>query len=192
MNGILKRTFQKVYSLPKCFFYQIIGHGCIKIYGLQRWERGVKIYFNGGYLEIGRLCNFRRGVQLHALNGGIIRVGENTVFNRNVSVTAMNKITVGNHVKIANNVVIVDHDHDYKNNNRGYKTGSVVIEDGVWIGANSVILRNTYIGANSVIAAGSVVKGIVPPKTIYGGKVATEIKNFETMDKTNDIQEKHE
>ena len=99
--------------------------------------------------------------------------------NNNVSITAMNKITIGNNVKIANNVVIVDHDHDYSNNNIGYKTGSVVIEDYVWIGANVVVLKDTYIGAHSVIAAGCVVNGSVPAYTIYGGSKAKLIKKIE-------------
>jgi acetyltransferase-like isoleucine patch superfamily enzyme len=116
-------------------------------------------------------------VRLHT-PGGVIRIGEYAFMSYNVSVTSMNRITIGNRVKIANNVVIVDHDHDYKNNNIGYKTGSVVIEDDVWIGANCVILKDTHIGHNCVIAAGSVVKGNIPARTVWGPSLAAKIKEF--------------
>ncbi|MCD8012434.1 MAG: acyltransferase [Lachnospiraceae bacterium] len=181
MSTKVSRTVQKVFSLPKCIIYHMMGFGHIKISGLQRWERGFKIYFDGGYFNIGSGCNFRHDAQLRALDGGVVRIGDKTFMNNNVCITARNKITIGNNVKIANNVVVIDHDHDYMNGNKGYKVGSVVIEDGVWIGANAVILKDTFIGKNSVIGAGSVVKGVVPSNTVFGGEMASIIKKFELL-----------
>ena len=49
-------------------------------------------------------------------------------------------------------------------------TGEVIIGKNVWIGANTVILRNTRIGDNAVIAAGSIVKGEVPANSVFVDK----------------------
>jgi maltose O-acetyltransferase len=41
----------------------------------------------------------------------------------------------------------------------------IVIEDGVWIGAGSLILRGVRIGQRAVICAGSVVTRDIPPES---------------------------
>ena len=52
----------------------------------------------------------------------------------------------------------------------------VVIEDYVWIGMNSIILKGVTIGKGAVVAAGSVVTKSVPPMTVVGGNPAEVIK----------------
>lgn len=53
----------------------------------------------------------------------------------------------------------------------------VIIENGVWIGANVTILKGVRIGKDSIIAAGSVVTKDVEPYSIYGGVPAKKLKN---------------
>lgn len=53
---------------------------------------------------------------------------------------------------------------------------AIVVEDGVFIGANVTILKGTYIGKNSIIGAGSVVTGKIPANEIWGGNPAKYIK----------------
>ena len=52
----------------------------------------------------------------------------------------------------------------------------VVIEDGVWCGANVTILKGVTIGRGSVVAAGAVVTKSFPPYSIIGGIPAKLIK----------------
>lgn len=52
----------------------------------------------------------------------------------------------------------------------------IVIEDGVWIGANVTILKGVTIGRGSVVAAGSVVTKSCAPYSIIGGVPAKLIK----------------
>ena len=52
----------------------------------------------------------------------------------------------------------------------------VVIEDGVWVGANVTILKGVTIGRGSVVAAGSVVTKSCPPYSIIGGVPAKIIR----------------
>lgn len=177
MRLFIERTWQKICSFPRCILLNIIYGNMVCVNLLQRWERHVQIKIAAGKLEIGKNCNFRAFSSLLLVGGGL-NIGDKVFMNRNASIACREKITIGNNVKIANNVVIIDHDHDYKNHNLGYKVGTIVIEDGVWIGANSTVLKDTFIGANSVIAAGSVVKGVIPANTVYGNSVAKQIKNF--------------
>jgi maltose O-acetyltransferase len=49
----------------------------------------------------------------------------------------------------------------------------ITIEDGVWIGANSVILPGVTVGRGSVVAAGTVLTDNVPPNVVTSGNPAT-------------------
>ena len=64
----------------------------------------------------------------------------------------------------------------------------VVIEDGVWIGANVTILKGVTIGRGSVVAAGAVVTKSCAPYSIIGGVPAKLIK----MRFTEEEIKKHE
>lgn len=54
----------------------------------------------------------------------------------------------------------------------------VVIEDGVWIGANSLVLPGVTIGRGSVVAAGSVVTRSVPSGVLVGGNPAQLVRSL--------------
>ena len=54
--------------------------------------------------------------------------------------------------------------------------GDIIIEDDVWIGANTIICSGVKIGQGAVIAAGSVVTKDVPPYAIFGGNPAKLIR----------------
>lgn len=64
----------------------------------------------------------------------------------------------------------------------------VIIEDGVWVGANVTILKGVTIGRGSVIAAGSVVTKSCAPYSIIGGVPAKLMK----MRFTKEQIEEHE
>ena len=53
----------------------------------------------------------------------------------------------------------------------------VVIEDCVWIGANSIVLPGVRIGRGSIVGAGSVVVKDIPPMVIAAGNPAKVISN---------------
>ncbi len=120
----------------------------------------------GGKMKIGNYCQCRGGVYF-VCDGGSLVIGEHCFFNVGCSVTCIESVTIGNGCTFGNNVVIVDHDHDFRNENRGcFVASPVSIGKNVWIGANTVILRGTKIGDNCVIGAGSVVKGDIPANSI--------------------------
>lgn len=56
------------------------------------------------------------------------------------------------------------------------KLGSVIINDGVWIGANVLISPGVSVGNNTIIGANSVVTKDVPDNAIVGGIPAKIIK----------------
>ena len=81
---------------------------------------------------------------------------------------------------MASNVVLRAADHGMSKNEKMYKqaytAGTIIIEDDVWIGANSIILKNVTLGQGCVVGAGSVVTKSVEPYAIVAGNPAKLIK----------------
>ena len=107
-------------------------------------------------------------------------IGDKVFFNHNCSITAMREVKIGNGCNIANNVVIVDHDHQMSDSGLidGYNIASVEIGDNVWIGANATILKGVHIAEGAVIAAGAVVNCDIPACELWGGVPARKIKSL--------------
>lgn len=117
-------------------------------------------------------------------SGAIIKIGENCRIH-GTCIHAYSKIIIGNNCLIAANTQIIDgngHQLSFENPKNRINTTDIgkeiIIEDNVWIAANCIILGGTVIGKGSIITANSVVKGNVPPNSIYGGNPAKLIKQY--------------
>jgi acetyltransferase-like isoleucine patch superfamily enzyme len=119
-------------------------------------------------------CTINNGVG-DVIIGDRTRVGINNVL--------IGPVTVGNDVMLAQNIVMSGLNHGYEDitivpHKQPVKKRKIIIEDEVWIGANSVIVAGVVIGKHSVIAAGSVVTKDVPPYSVAVGNPAHIIKQY--------------
>lgn len=121
----------------------------------------------GSTIVIGKQLHMRGPFYLKALAGGKLEIGDTCFFNHNCSITCMKNIKIGSNCKFGNNLVIVDHDHNFKYKSKEeYVSEAIQIGNNVWIGANVTILKGVFIGDNCVIAAGTVVQKSIPANTI--------------------------
>ncbi|MEI3417887.1 MAG: DapH/DapD/GlmU-related protein [Blautia sp.] len=63
-------------------------------------------------------------------------------------------------------------------NEAGGAVNPVVIKNGVFIGANSIILKGVTIGEKAIIGAGSVVTRSIPDGEIWAGNPARFIRKI--------------
>jgi len=150
---------------------------------------------DGSKLEIGKnvvLRSRNKGchINLHSpvklfgdREGSIIKIGDNSRIN-GTCIHAYESVTIGKNCLVAANCQIMDgngHDLSFPDvENRVKSIGSakpIVLEDSVWIGANSIILPGVRIGRGSVISANSVVVRDIPAMVIAGGNPA-RIKKY--------------
>jgi len=129
-----------------------------------------KIIHKGGILVAGN-CQFYSGVRLEIGENGILEIGNGSYLNRNTLIVCEKRIDIGKNCKIAWDVVIMDSDL-HPINSEPIVNKSVIIEDNVWIGCRSIILKGVTIGEGAVVAAGSVVTKDIPAFTIWGGAPA--------------------
>ena len=84
---------------------------------------------------------------------------------------------------IGGNVKIYDTDFHFVDHNRrinedGSKTAEVIIKEGAFIGAHSIILKGVTIGERSVIGAGSVVTKDIPSDELWAGNPVEFIRKL--------------
>lgn len=141
------------------------------------WVQGfdrVKIELSrDGRMYFGTRIQNRGELYLICEGNGRLEIGNHVFCNTAVCITSLGHIKIGDYCTFGNHLVIVDHDHNFKNQDGEYLVGEVTIGNHVWVGANCTILRGAHIGDNCVIAAGSVVKGDVPAGTVYYQKRET-------------------
>lgn len=126
---------------------------------------------------IGEHCVIDSFVKIKPAGGvGDLIIGNDTILNSGVVLYTGNGIRIGDHVRIAANCTFAPANHAYKARDllirdQGFlvSRGGIVLEDDVWIGANTVLLDGAYIERGCVIGASSLVRGRVPSYAIAYG-----------------------
>ncbi|HAT4090152.1 TPA: acyltransferase [Clostridium perfringens] len=110
-------------------------------------------------------------------------------------------ISIGNHVRITEGVILLTHDYSwsvlkrFNEEERGVilgAAGSINIGNNVFIGMNTVVLRNVTIGDNVIIGAGSIVSKNCESNWVYAGNPAKKImtvKEFYNRRKEMQLEE---
>jgi len=136
-------------------------------------DRGAKVTIGSAYRQ-------RSNSHIRVRKGASVSIGTNVSVNHGCMIVSHEKIEIGNDVQFSPNVMVYDHDHDFRVEggvkSMKYKSSPIRIGNNVWIGANTVILRGTEIGDNCIIGAGSIIKGDFPSNSIIIQKRTTEVK----------------
>ena len=103
----------------------------------------------------------------------------------NVILAAKERIYIGKNVSLGAGVKIFDTDfHSVYLENRllsddpDVRSAPIIIKDGAFVGADTIILKGVIVGEKSVIGAGSVVTKSIPPGEIWAGNPAKFLKKI--------------
>lgn len=110
-----------------------------------------------------------------------ISIGEETFIGRNVYLNAYDSITIGSFCGIAAGCKIITGNHDVNNLKIEFKyeailTAPIIINDGVWLGYNVIVLPGVTLGKGCVVGAGSVVTKSFDDYSVIAGVPAKLIK----------------
>ncbi|MCK5003479.1 MAG: WcaF family extracellular polysaccharide biosynthesis acetyltransferase [Candidatus Aminicenantes bacterium] len=102
--------------------------------------------------------------------------GDNVWIGEKVWIDNLAKVSIGDNVVLSQGAFLLTGNHDYKKETFDLMLGEIKIEEGVWVGANSLVTQNVKLGSHSVIGAGSVVTKDTKPYSIYHGNPAAFLK----------------
>lgn len=162
--------------------YQALGIPKINVSLTGKLKIGDNFAFKSGnyFAAIGRA----NATSFTVRHNAILTIGNNVGLS-NTAIACEEKIIIGNNVRIGANVVIYDSDFHSLNVEKRCKIpedksdvirSPVIIEEGVFIGSHSTILKGVIIGQNSIVGSASVVTKNIPPYQIWGGNPAKFLK----------------
>ena len=149
-----------------------------------------KSYWQSHLYKCGKNCHFAQYSTIGFPEK--IEIGNNFTFQNNAHMTAAGSsgIFIGNHVSIARSAFIHGSNHNIDDltkpildqgtseniiNYKG-KRYSIVIEDGVWIGSNAVLLSGSYLRKGTIVSAGSVVSSEFSENSVIIGNPGRLLK----------------
>jgi acetyltransferase-like isoleucine patch superfamily enzyme len=134
---------------------------------------GDLLTFNhGGEIAIGEYCFL--GEQSRIWSAGKISIGDRVLISHNVNIHDNNSHSLDPQVR--NREFIYSYTHHSPMPNSSLPASEIVIEDDVWIGFNSTILKGVRIGRGAIIGACSLITADVPPHAVIIGNPARIIK----------------
>jgi len=105
-----------------------------------------------------------------------IEIGNYSWIGERVWLDSLGKIKIADNVCISQGVYFCTGNHNWSDPAFGLMIKTITIEEGVWIGANSIVSPNVTIASHSVISVGSVITNSTDPYGIYAGNPATKVK----------------
>ena len=196
------RFISKILNLPTALrikFYPSINRMILRTYGAvlgKNIQIPGKVHWliRGSKVRVGDNLYFSSGDAVNPIGSNLqgaiyVESGASLTIGNDVGMSSTRmwiheSVTIGDNVKIGACVLITDtdaHPLDYlarRTSNDGTKSAPIVIEDDVWVGAHSIILKGVTIGARSIIGAGRVVTKSITADCVAAGNPCRVIKKL--------------
>lgn len=142
------------------------------------------VLLTAGSIKCGRLSLRCKTIpiELGAGRNGSLVLGERVFINTGATVVANHKIVVGDDCLLGDLVAIFDSNHHSLEPSFPTRIAPVHLGSNVWVGRAATILPGVTIGDHAVIAAGSVVTGDVPARTLVAGVPARPVRTLDIPD----------
>jgi acetyltransferase-like isoleucine patch superfamily enzyme len=111
---------------------------------------------------------------------GLLVIGDRSFINQGAIVHAEQSVTIGRRVLLGDYSAVCDTDFHEVEPGMGVRTAPVTIGDDVWLARGVVVLPGSTIGEGTVVAAGSVVRGELPPWVVAAGSPARPVRDIAT------------
>ncbi|HAF28012.1 MAG TPA: colanic acid biosynthesis acetyltransferase WcaF [Bacteroidales bacterium] len=89
----------------------------------------------------------------------------------------LSSISIGSNVCISQGAMLLTGNHNYKKVSFDLMPGTIIIQDGVWVGAKSIVCPNVTCKTHSVLSVNSVAVSNLEPYSIYQGNPAIKIRD---------------
>jgi putative colanic acid biosynthesis acetyltransferase WcaF len=105
-----------------------------------------------------------------------LAIGNNVWIGEKVWIDNLDNVTIGDNVCLSQEAFLLCGNHNYKTETFDLITGPIFLEEGVWIGAKSVVCPRVTCKSHAVLAVYSVATHDLEAYTIYQGNPAVKKK----------------
>jgi putative colanic acid biosynthesis acetyltransferase WcaF len=161
-GSVLKRI---IWYYVNCLFFK---SSLFPFYGIKNFLLrlfGAKI---GKEVEIKPCVNIK--YPWHLTIGNEVWIGEH------VWIDCLVPVIIGNNICISQGAMLLTGNHNYKKTSFDLITGSIILEDGVWIGAAAIVNSGITVASHAILTSGSVATKNMDAYTVYQGNPAQKIR----------------
>ena len=106
-----------------------------------------------------------------------LSIGDYTWIGENVWIDSLVNISIGSNVCISQGAYLLTGNHNYKKTTFDLMVEKIELEDGVWIGARSIVCPGVVCKTHSILTAGSTSTKNMEAYSIYQGNPAVRVKD---------------
>jgi acetyltransferase-like isoleucine patch superfamily enzyme len=114
--------------------------------------------------------------------GARLKIGDRVFINQGAIVVATSHIEIGDDALIGAFVALYDSNAHSLDSTHPTRSAPIIIGNNVWLSHGVIVLPGSTIGDHTVVAAGSVVKGDLPPCVLAIGNPAQVVRKLEISD----------
>jgi putative colanic acid biosynthesis acetyltransferase WcaF len=105
-----------------------------------------------------------------------LTVGDHSWLGEGLWIDNLVEVNIGSHVCVSQEVYLCTGNHDWSHPNMKLFRSPIILKDGCWVAARSMVCPGVTVGECAVLVGGSVACKDVPDHEIYGGNPATHLR----------------
>ena len=110
-----------------------------------------------------------------------LKIGDYSWIGEKVWIDNLDDIEIGSNVSISQGALLLCGNHNFKKTTFDLMIGKIIIKDGTWIGAKTVVTGGVICHSHSILTVGSVASKNLDAYGIYKGNPAEFIKKREIL-----------
>lgn len=105
-----------------------------------------------------------------------LEIGNNVWIGENVWIDNLTNVLIENNVCISQGGMLLCGNHDYKKSSFDLIIGEIRLEEGSWVGAQSIVCPSVTLKSHAILSVGSVATKDLEAFTIYQGNPALAVR----------------
>ncbi len=105
-----------------------------------------------------------------------LTIGDNVWIGENVWIDNLDDIIIGDNSCLSQGSMLLCGNHNYKKESFNLITAKIILEDGVWIGAKSIVCAGVTCKSHAVLTVGSVATKNLDQFSVYSGNPAVFVR----------------
>ena len=106
-----------------------------------------------------------------------LHISDHVWIGEEVWIDNLATVTIGSHVCISQGAFLLCGNHDFTKTTFDLMVAPIIIEEGVWLGAKSIVCGGSVCKSHAVLAAGSLCNGALEAYSVYQGNPAQRLKD---------------